>query len=376
MWYCSTECQRAHWTDGGHKKQCKLLQATTAKAGAVSATTHLKAAVSATTPAAGGSDGGSCIICLESDPPPIQSGCACRGDAGLVHLECRILAAEHKQKLNRSINAWQECPTCQQLFVGPVGLGLAEELLRRTRDNRRPDQLGDWIAAAGMVSRTLIDVGKFAEAEAVCRDTISEFEQMGVDRAGGGGVMSGIRMLMGLALGNQGKQADAQLVFERCVTEFTQKLGPIDERTLSAARALGNNLNIQGKHAEAVTILRDARRRSKRALGPENILTLQCGLNLGFALTCQQNFDLADAVFREVLPALKRVLGPDHPLSLQASGKYAECLAGCGRHTEAEAMLVDTLAAQARVLGAGHPDTQMSVQMLARIRNSMPMARK
>jgi tetratricopeptide (TPR) repeat protein len=226
------------------------------------------------------------------------------------------------------------------------------------------------------VSRTLVDVGKFAEAEAVCRDTISEFEQMGVDTAGDGGVMSDLRMQMGFALGNQGKDADAQLVFERCVTEFTQNLGPANESTLSAARALGNNLNFQGKHAEAVTILRGARRRAKRALDPENILILQCGLNLGFALTCQKNFDQADAVFREVLPTLKRVLGPHHPLSLQASGKYAECLAGCGRHTEAEVMLGDTVAARARVLGAGHPDTQMSVQMLARVRSSMAMARK
>jgi hypothetical protein len=32
---------------------------------------------------------GTCIICLDNDPPPIQSGCACRGDAGLAHVECR-----------------------------------------------------------------------------------------------------------------------------------------------------------------------------------------------------------------------------------------------------------------------------------------------
>jgi hypothetical protein len=30
-----------------------------------------------------------CILCLDSDPPPIQSGCACRSDTGLAHLGCR-----------------------------------------------------------------------------------------------------------------------------------------------------------------------------------------------------------------------------------------------------------------------------------------------
>ena len=44
------------------------------------------------------SEDGSCIFCLESSEGVIESGCACRGDAGLAHVQCRILAAEHKQK--------------------------------------------------------------------------------------------------------------------------------------------------------------------------------------------------------------------------------------------------------------------------------------
>ncbi len=31
-----------------------------------------------------------CIVCLDSDPPPIQSGCACRSDTGLAHVGCLI----------------------------------------------------------------------------------------------------------------------------------------------------------------------------------------------------------------------------------------------------------------------------------------------
>ena len=34
-----------------------------------------------------------CHICLEASPLPIQSGCACRGAAGLAHVGCRIQAA-------------------------------------------------------------------------------------------------------------------------------------------------------------------------------------------------------------------------------------------------------------------------------------------
>jgi len=55
VWYCSAECQKAHWKEGGHKNRCKAL-----KVGATTKTcTHA------------GADGRACIICLESDPPPI-----------------------------------------------------------------------------------------------------------------------------------------------------------------------------------------------------------------------------------------------------------------------------------------------------------------
>ena len=42
----------------------------------------------------GGSDEDVCLICLEASPPPIQSGCACRGPAGLTHPACCVKAAE------------------------------------------------------------------------------------------------------------------------------------------------------------------------------------------------------------------------------------------------------------------------------------------
>jgi hypothetical protein len=38
-----------------------------------------------------------CIICLDSDPPPIQSGCACRSDSGLAHVDCLIEKAVAQQ---------------------------------------------------------------------------------------------------------------------------------------------------------------------------------------------------------------------------------------------------------------------------------------
>ena len=69
--YCSRDCQVAHWKH--HKRSCSRK--------------NVKPPASTTVIS-------ECIFCLDSgDTPPIQSGCACRGAAGLAHVSCRAQAA-------------------------------------------------------------------------------------------------------------------------------------------------------------------------------------------------------------------------------------------------------------------------------------------
>ena len=68
---------------------------------------------------------GACIICLDDSPPPIQSGCACRGDGGLAHIHCRAQVAMSQQK-QRGNEVWWMCQTCKQPFTGAMRIGLAE----------------------------------------------------------------------------------------------------------------------------------------------------------------------------------------------------------------------------------------------------------
>ena len=70
-------------------------------------------------------DGGACIICLDTSPPPIQSGCACRGDSGLAHIACLVRAAA-SQQAQRGGDVWRRCQTCTQDYTGAVQTGLAE----------------------------------------------------------------------------------------------------------------------------------------------------------------------------------------------------------------------------------------------------------
>ncbi len=46
-----------------------------------------------------------CIVCLDSDPPPIQSGCACRSDTGLAHVGCLVEKAVAQQP-HRGTKVW------------------------------------------------------------------------------------------------------------------------------------------------------------------------------------------------------------------------------------------------------------------------------
>ena len=79
---------------------------------------------------------GRCIICLESDPVPIQRGCACRGDAGLSHIQCMVNQAEYRDKNGPATEmpgkAWLVCLTCNTHLTGTMKQELARAWCERT----------------------------------------------------------------------------------------------------------------------------------------------------------------------------------------------------------------------------------------------------
>ena len=107
-------------------------------------------------------DAGACFVCLEASPPPIQMGCACRGDAGLAHIGCLIQAAASRAAHGRNAGWWQ-CSTCKQRFTGAMQIGLAEGWWLFVRD--QPAESEDRLAAASILADSLGDRGKHAEAE-------------------------------------------------------------------------------------------------------------------------------------------------------------------------------------------------------------------
>ena len=61
-------------------------------------------------------------------------------------------------------------------------MGLAEALLRR--EQGRPERVNEWVFAAKAMSTALSCVGRAAEAEVLCRDTLATVDGMGLRTRG------------------------------------------------------------------------------------------------------------------------------------------------------------------------------------------------
>ncbi len=182
---------------------------------------------------------GACYICYESQPPPIQSGCACRDEAGFVHVDCMVQAAVSQME-HRGRIAWCQCHTCKQFFTGAMRTGLAEAWWARVRD--AVEENAERQSAAYNLGQSLYGEGQYSEAERVFRE------------------VHGIRMRVSGA-------------------EHPQALKCASDIALCLAR--------QGKYAKAEQIDREVLAVRKRVLGPEHPETLTSAANLATSVSRQ-----------------------------------------------------------------------------------------
>ena len=114
---------------------------------------------------------GVCFVCLGTSPSPIQSGCACRGAAGLAHLRCRVEAAEALVEQKISTKWWWTCQTCEQPFTGEMSDGLANAWWSQVCDRAEDDE--QRLDAAGNLAVSLSSQGKYDEAEKMEREVLA-----------------------------------------------------------------------------------------------------------------------------------------------------------------------------------------------------------
>jgi hypothetical protein len=359
VFYCSVECQRIHWKKNGHKAACKKTQARVAAAMASAA------GGTPTQRGRGTAKGASvCTICLDAgDPPPIQSGCGCRGDAGLAHVGCRAEAAAHKSR-SGDFNRYLSCVTCGQGFTGQMDMGLAEAWCGVVQDFDEEDE--ERQAAGTNLATAFAQMGRFAESVAKCREVRAVQRRMsGPDSL----IAMRTALSLGTALCNQGKYTEAEVVLHEVLPKMQKKLGAEHPHTLTALMTLGNAFSVQGKLDDALAAYQDVRSIQQRVLGAEHASTLGTTMNMASTLGRQSKFQEAEVLLRELLEVQQRVLGAEHPSTLTT--RYNLCVELCeqDKYGEAEAPCRDVLAARRRVLGAQHPSTRKTSQLLAKISN-------
>jgi tetratricopeptide (TPR) repeat protein len=336
-----------------------------------------------------------CGICLDSDPPPIQRGCACRGEAGLAHIDCMVKYANATEDLDSGA-AWMACGTCKQLFTGKmrqalglhfwqsvkglppghekrqtatlayarchveegrfeVAENLARELLATGNDDKRM-----FFAAHSTLSQALLSQGKLAEAEKGFREARS---------AAGGSQDATSRHFAAQAtgdlatvLGKQGKHVDAEKEARSCVDQLRRLYGNEHSTTLAFIGSLANHLMNQDKLDEAEALYREVHEAQTKVLGKEHPFTLNGATNLGRALFERKKYAEAEVLDRNALAAAKK-LGEDVPLTLSISAHLASTLGALGKHKEANELFRDTLARHTRIRGSGHADTRVCAGM-------------
>jgi hypothetical protein len=359
VFYCSVECQRIHWKKNGHKAACKKTQARVAAAMA-------SAAGGAPTQRGRGAATGAsvCIICLDAgDPPPIQSGCACRGDAGLAHVGCRAEAAEHKSK-SGDVVGWQACVTCGKNFTLQMRMGLAEAWYGGVQDFDEEDE--DRQLAGTNLAAALRLMGRYAESEAKCRELRSVQRRMsGPDTT----VAMQTAQVLGNALSDQSKYTEAEVVYREVLSKTRKILGAEHPDTLGPLKSLGNVFLAQGKLDDALATFTNVRTIQQRVLGAEHVNTMGTTMNIASTLGRQSKFQECEVLLRELLELQQRVLGAEHPDTLSTRHNLCVTLCELRMYGEAETVCREVLAAQRRVCGAEHGSTRQTSQLLANISN-------
>ena len=194
----------------------------------------------------------------------MQSGCACRGAAGLAHVGCRVRAARALQE-DKGWQVWWECQTCLQDFTGGMSAGLANAVWSEVRDQAEEED--ERLVAASILAASLDAQGKHAQAEQIQREVHAALKRV---------------------------------------------LGPEHRDTLRAAGNLANSLHSQEQYVEAEQMGREVHAALERVLGPEHADTLTTAGNLVLFLADQGKDVEAKQMHREVHEVQTRVLGADH----------------------------------------------------------------
>ena len=269
--YCSRVCQKAHWTSGGHKKDCKVIARARRD---TNPEVQSRALARASCMSGGAPHDARCMFCLDwgDAKDPLARGCACRGSFGWTHVTCLVKPAETARAPPPGepyFTAWVSCSTCKQEFTGLVKLRLAIALWAKYARAVEPNQLR--VLAACSYAAALGAAGEHAEAVRLRRGILDDRTRV-ADPEHRGTLDCASKLARSLLL--HGECAEAAVLLRMTLAVETRTAGPDDEGTLFTEGLLVKVLLSLGKYAETEALCRGALEKMRRVFGRDHGDTL------------------------------------------------------------------------------------------------------
>ena len=307
-----------------------------------------------------------CFICWDSVPPPIQSGCACRGSSGLAHPSCLIQKATMplaNKGEDTDQSAWYACQTCHGHFTGKMRCALADAWCMHTKD--LPDSSTIRLQALQHLSDCFCAEGKYPEAESLNR-TVHDACRRTMGDNHPNTLLSAEHLAAKLAF--LGKHQESEQLYREVHRTREEALGWNHADTLKSADHLGSLLATRHQYPEAEQYFRKAVEGRMQLFGSEHPLTLSCQQHLVKVLTLQNNLGEAQPLANTTYNIQKRVLGPDHPDTLVGASNIATILLYSNQYVAAEDALLDLCKRYESIFGPGHPRARHGVEALKLVR--------
>jgi eukaryotic-like serine/threonine-protein kinase len=222
---------------------------------------------------------------------------------------------------------------------------MAEPLYRRAAELER--RLGGEDARQAVTRANwaflLIDLGRYSEAAAICREILAAREGAVPPRPV---AVADILEYLAMALQGEGRLAEAEAAARRSLALRERHLRPEDRDIARGRNVLGAVLRDRGALAAAEPLLRGALADRRRLLGPDHAEVAVSLEDLGDLLVARARLAEAEAAFAEAARILNASFPGDHPwITRVEAGRAAAHVraTGCAEGIDALVRSLDRL---------------------------------
>jgi serine/threonine-protein kinase len=241
----------------------------------------------------------------------------------------------------------------------------AEKLLREAVDLRAafsPHAQGPSRQSQTVLVLTLLDQGKFDEAERFARGLVAEFRRMPDANTP---EMCGALTILGSVLMEQNKLDEAGANLREAETLYRKNYGPNFIATYDNLRLQAQTLYLQGRLTEAEALIDQVLQNYRQNSSPRYISFATALTIKGLILNRTGHTDEGEKILREALGLREANLPPDHFMTALTRAALGESLTAQKKYSDAEPLLLASYQSLARSqAGDDNPRTSLAKRRL------------